>query len=164
MKTIKTKKDFLKKETFLKLKDIIVLSDNTFPFYFNNTVSTINFKSNNDFYFTHTVYKDYRPYSDLFEIFKPVLQQLNVKSLIRIKINLYTRTEKIHYHDVHKDYPFDHNGCILALNTCNGGTQINKKLYQYEENQALFFNPSIPHCSTTCTNAQARFNINFNYF
>ena len=32
------------------------------------------------------------------------------------------------------------------------------------ENRVLLFDPSLPHSSTTCTNAKARFNININYF
>jgi hypothetical protein len=166
---MKNKKDFfvsydnfLDKKLISKLKHETIERD-TFPFYFQKTVATTK-ETNGDFYFVHTVYNNNKPNSPLLDLFEPILKKLNVKSLIRIKINLYPRTEKIHYHASHADYDFKHKGCLLSLNTCNGFTIIGKEKIPSIENQALLFDPSIKHNSTTCTNRQARFNINFNYF
>jgi hypothetical protein len=83
---------------------------------------------------------------------------------MRIKLNLYPRTDILLHHYPHKDEDFKHKALILSLNTCDGGTRIGKKFIPSIENQAFFFDASILHNSTTCTNQQARMNLNVNYF
>jgi len=158
---MKVKKNFLDKEIFLNLQKI-VMSD--MPFYFNSTVAVPNEKIKNDnFYFYHILYDKNEINSNFFNKFEPLLEKLNITSLIRMKVNLYTKTHKLYYHDSHRDYGFNHKGCVYSINTCDGGTYIGKNFYKSVENQALLFNPSKLHNSTTCTNTQARFNININY-
>jgi hypothetical protein len=65
---------------------------------------------------------------------------------------------------MHNDFPFEHKGAILSLNTCDGGTWVENKFVKSEENQVIFFDPSKPHCSTSCTDNQVRVNIILNYF
>lgn len=157
-------KNFCKKEIFNKLVEEIIVNENV-PFFFNKSVAYAEDKhTKKDYYFTHTVYEKQRPNSQMYEMFLPILAQLKVKALIRIKINLYTRTEKLHHHNSHKDFPFKHKGCILSLNDCDGFTVIGKKKIPSIANQALLFNAHEEHNSTTCTDKQARININFNYF
>ena len=161
---IKVKKNFLDKKDCLNLQHIIMHSSNM-PFYFQDTVAYKAEESNkNNFYLTHNAYYNQKPNSDFFYLFKPLLTKLDVKSLIRLKVNLYPRTDKIYHHPPHIDYKFKHKGCIYSLNSCDGGTKIGNKVYESVENQALLFDPSISHNSTTCTNTHARFNININYF
>ena len=31
-------------------------------------------------------------------------------------------------------------------------------------NRIIFFDPSVPHCSTSCSDSKTRMNININYF
>ncbi len=160
---MKTIKNFCQKDFFNNLVKKITKEDTAF--FFNNCVAYEKEKQNNlTYYFTHIVYEKQMPNSPLYELFVPILDQLKVKALIRIKINLYTRTKKIHYHNSHVDKPFKHKGCILSLNNCNGFTIIKNKKIPSIANQALLFDPSVPHNSTTCTNKPARININFNYF
>ena len=53
---------------------------------------------------------------------------------------------------------------MFYFNTCDGYTKLNDGTkVESVANRALFFDPSIPHQSTNCTNAKARFNININY-
>lgn len=157
-------KNFCKKEIFDKLVQEIIEFENV-PFFFNKSVAYGTDKhTKENFYFTHTVYEKQRPNSQMYDLFLPILTQLKVKALIRIKINLYTRTEKLHHHNPHKDYTFKHKGCILSLNDCDGFTVIGKQKIPSIANQALLFDPSKEHNSTTCTDKQARININFNYF
>jgi hypothetical protein len=157
----KVKKNFLDKEIFFNIQKI-VMSD--MAFYFNSTVAFPNEKIKNDnFYFYHILYDKNKINSNFFNKFEPLLEKLNITSLIRMKVNLYTKTHKLYYHDAHKDYSFDHKGCVYSINTCDGGTYINDNFYKSVENQAVLFNPSKPHKSTTCTDAQARFNVNINY-
>jgi hypothetical protein len=103
--------------------------------------------------------------SNAFDLFSPIIKKLNAKSLIRVKINCYPCTEVIKENESHKDYEYDHKGFIYYFNTCDGYTKLNDGTkIDSVANRALFFNPSIPHQSTTCTNAKARFNMNINYF
>lgn len=156
--------NFLPEKYFNKIEKEI--KDNKiFPFYFNSTVSSREEKQSLDhFYFTHMVYQHHVPQSAIYEMFLPLLDVLDIKSLIRIKINMYTKTGSLIHHKSHTDYKFTHKGLILSLNDCNGGTQIGETFVKSIRNQALLFDPSVPHNSTNCTDKQARFNININYF
>ena len=95
----------------------------------------------------------------------PIINKLDIKSLIRIKGNLYPKTNVIFEHNAHIDYNFEHKGFIYYVNDNNGftklsdGTKINSK-----KNRGLFFDASKPHNSSTCSNTNVRLNINFNYF
>lgn len=155
-------KDFLEEETFKVLQKEIT-DFNKIPFYFRPYVASEE-EVDKHFYFTHTIYEDHRPNSDLFTILTPLLKKLEVKSLVRIKLNLYLRTEKLIYHNSHKDYDFKHKGCLYSLNSCDGFTVIGDNKIPSIQNQALIFDPSMTHNSTTCTNEKFRMNINFNYF
>jgi hypothetical protein len=51
------------------------------------------------------------------------------------------------------------------LNTCDGFTSLDDGTkIESIENRLLLFDSNKPHASSTCTNAKARFNMNFNYF
>ena len=109
-------------------------------------------------------------YSGLFispecHIFIDILNQLEVKSLIRIKANLYPSTDNIEYQSEHIDYDYEHNGAIFYLNTNDGFTTLEDGTkIEPVENRILLFDPSKPHNSTTCTNDKCRVNVNFNFF
>ena len=154
--------NFLSENNFNKIKKLILENIN-FTWYFVNGVSDEEHK-NKDFYFYHLAY-DEKINSTLYDILIPLIQKINPQKLIRIKINLYPKTEKIIKHGNHIDYDFEHSGCIFYLNTNNGKTILNNNIeIDSIENRILFFNPNIIHCSTTCTDFLYRSNINFNYF
>ena len=155
------KKDFLDKEYLKELKKPIY--EGEMGFYFNDTVAGVGDKKIKDCYFTHVLYTANKPNSNLFQLYVPLLEKLEVKSLIRMKINVYPRTEKLYHHASHEDFPYKHTGCVFSLNTCDGGTQIGDKFIPSIENQAVIFDADTPHNSTTCTNQKGRWNINFNY-
>ena len=159
---ISIKENFLSEDLFAPLKEKIV-DQQSIAFYYNKDVAHTD-EAREDFYFTHIIYDNHKPNSDLFEKMIPILKKLKVKSLIRIKLNLYTRTDKIVEHDSHIDYPFKHKAFLLSLNTCDGFTKIKNKKYSSVENRGLFFDGNTVHNSSSCTNDKARFNINFNYF
>ena len=56
--------------------------------------------------------------------FQPLLRLViqEDSKLIRVKANLYLRTDEIEHHDNHVDYDFENNAAILYINT-------NKHLY-----------------------------------
>ena len=121
------------------------------------------------FYMVHMVYMNkinlLMNISPTYYKILPILERLNIKSLIRIKCNLYPNSETVYEHDPHQDLPFSHNSVIFSLNTCDGYTKLNDgtKIGSVA-NRVLLFDSSIPHQSTTTSDTTARFNINFNYF
>jgi hypothetical protein len=139
--------------------------DPTVPWYYDRRVANLNIFENNIFYMVHLLYHNHEPRSSLYEHMFPILTQLEVKSLIRIKANLFPNTETLFEHPMHIDYPFSHSGAILYLNTCDGYTKLKDGTkIDSVANRILFFDASEEHCSTTTTNVPARFNININYF
>jgi hypothetical protein len=156
--------NFLPEDQFKYLQNI-VLSEK-FPYYF---IKSLNYNQKDvteksPFYFIHILYENYQIFSGNFNDFKPILNKLSTKALIRMKINLYPRTEKIVEHAFHSDQGFSHKGCILYFNTCDGytlledGTKIDTI-----ENRVLLFDSGRPHASTSCTDVKARVNVNINY-
>jgi len=160
--------NFLPEEDFKTLESIVIKSHN-FPWYFTPLINEFhndNLDSDDkSCYLTHLVYNNMKINSDYFEDFKSILNKLNLKSLIRIKVNFYPNTEKLQIHKPHTDYSYSHKGCILYFNTCNGYTilQDGTKI-ETVRNRALLFDASLPHSSTSCTDKKARFNVNINYF
>lgn len=136
------------------------------PWFYNENVTTYEVEKVG--YFTHLFYKfeNNKVYkSDWYYLIEPILDVLNCRSIMRIKSNLYTRTDTLHHHRNHADYDFIHNGAIFYLNTCDGFTVIDNEHYiESIENRLLLFNPQVIHHSTNCTDKQVRLNINFNYF
>ena len=153
-------KNFLPEEEFNNLKDLII--NDRLPLYFENSVASE--EDTEHFYFTHIFYDDQLPRSEEFKIILPILKKINLKALLRAKVNCYTKSEKLIKHGKHSDYKFSHNGAVFSLNTCDGGTFIGDNFIPSIENQMLFFDSGIPHQSTNCTDAKCRFNININYF
>ncbi len=98
--------------------------------------------------------------------FQPLLR-LVIKEdskLIRVKANLYVRTDEIEHHDNHVDYDFEHKGAIFYINTNNGLTVLEDGTEcESVANRLLLFDGSKPHHSTTCTDQKRRVNININY-
>ncbi len=153
--------NFLKKEEFIKIKNLILNPD--FPWYFNNYVSGENI--NDSFYFTHNFYKGYVANSNKIVLLNSIISKIQPKSIIRIKGNFYPQTHKIIEHGKHVDYHFEHKGFIFYINSNNGFTKLKDgTIIESIENRGLFFDPSIEHNSSTCTNEFGRININFNYF
>ena len=160
--------NFLDKDFFTFVQNIIMAKNENkqqdMAYFFNSTIAHTHDK-NDHYYFTHTLYQYDEPRSDYyFSIIKPIVKKLNIKTLIRAKVNLYPRTHKLIHHAPHTDYPYSHKGCVFSINTCDGYTQLGDKKIPSIENQALLFDSSIKHNSTSCTDSQARFNININYF
>ena len=116
------------------------------------------------FYLTHTVYK-HVALSPLYDKIISHLEPLDIKALIRIKLNMYPNTEILREHGMHTDFDFSHKTALLSINTCNGYTKLKDGTkIDSVENRMLLFDASTEHCSTTTSDQTARFNINFNYF
>ena len=153
--------NFLSKKDFTTIKNTI--ESENFPWYYNHKI-TDKTDDVEQGYFTHLFYDQHIP-SHYFKCLKPLIDKLKVKSIIRIKANLYHKTEKLIFHKPHLDYDFKHKGAILYLNTCNGYTVLNGGTkIKSVENTLLLFDSSKTHNSTNCTDKKIRLNININYF
>jgi len=173
--------NFLPKEEFNDLRDYI--SSTIFPWYFSSDVAyTDDYKGEEQkfanaprtyeqeqwsFYSIHTIYANHQLKSskELWKKVEPLLGKTSVKSLLRMKVNMYPKTPKVIHHSDHLDYPWSHNGAIFYLNDNDGITVLNDGTeVESVANRILLFDSSKPHHSTTCTNSERRLNINFNYF
>jgi len=161
--------DVLPQDKFQIIKNTIVHAE--FPWYMSPFVASQEeaymMKKMNDpgsSYLTHMFYTGFHVSKHCF-IFSELLRKLDVKSLIRIKGNLYPSTEKLIHHAKHFDYDYKHRGAILYINTNDGltvledGTEV-----ESIQNRLLLFDPSKTHNSTTCTDDKCRINVNFNFF
>jgi hypothetical protein len=157
--------NFLPIDNFNLIKETVF--SNNFNWFYH---SEVNFEGVHSpdmlFYFTHIFYHYNQPLSVFFDLInKNLISFLDVKSLIRIKGNLYPNQHIKKENGFHTDYVFPHKGAILYLNTNNGRTILDNDVrIDSIENRILFFDPSIPHDSENCTDQKVRVNININYF
>ncbi len=149
--------NYLSKKDFKRLREIFIDTE-----VVNWTRCAVNDLDKN-FYFTHIAFQGIGGSHFIHEM-NPLLNKIKTKALIRIKVNCYPCTEKIIHHEKHTDFSFSHKGAIFSLNDCDGGTYINEQFIESKANRILFFDPSIPHNSTSTTKKEGRININFNYF
>jgi len=155
-------------DNFLPKSDLIdlqtILTDKDFDWYYIPDINQNSPKDSLGSYFVHVAYSKEGVTRHMHR-FSPILSRLEgMKSLIRIKVNLYPRTPTLEVHAPHVDENYTHTGAIFSLNTCNGktiledGTEIDSVA-----NRVLLFDASTPHSSTSTTDSKARFNININY-
>ena len=155
--------DFLDKDVFEELSSVIC-SDN-FPVFYQPHITMKEKDEVDHLVFTHTTYRNGSPQSEFFEwIFTYLLSQLDIKELIRSKVNCYPRTDKIVTHGWHKDFEFSHKSSLLCLNTCNGQTQFKTgEKVDSVKNRMILFDASQLHRSTSCTDQRCRWNIVTNF-
>jgi hypothetical protein len=157
--------NFLPKDNFNNLKNLL-LSNNFYWFYNSGVNFSDKEEPNMLFYFMHMFYINNVPYSNSFNFINTnLLSKINIKSLLRVKANLYPNQHKKKINGNHVDYDYPHKGAIFYINTNNGRTILSDKIkIDSVENRILFFDPSIPHDSENCTDQKVRVNININYF
>ena len=161
----KVKDNFLPKENFIKIKDILLGMD--FPWYYCPNISNKNIVSKGPlFYLTHLIYDRKKPNSDFYDVIKEnLLDFVDMKAIVRIKANLYPNQGIKKINEPHVDFDYKHKGAIFSLNTNNGGTVLEDgTIIKSIENRILFFDPSTKHDSLNCTDEKIRVNINMNYF
>lgn len=157
--------NFLTPEEFNPISKLLLSS--TFEWYYTSSVahrdSTVEKKSRY-FAMTHMFYINHQFRSSYAELLQPVLKRLSPKALLRIKANLFPSSSSLHTYPFHTDYSYSHKTAIYTINTNNGYTIFKDRTkIESKDNQMLFFDGSIPHASTTCTDQQIRINIGFNY-
>jgi hypothetical protein len=142
------------------------------PWYFgpigilNDPEETILCDTLDNYHFIHLFYKDYEVVSEKFNLITPIIDKLKIRSLIKIKSNLTTRTSKIVHHTFHRDVPYDDSfTSVYYINTNDGYTMFEDGTkVESVENRMVIFPSHMIHTGTTCTNDKVRIVINFNYF
>ena len=156
------------KDNFLPEKEYIniytLLTDEYFPWYFNNYKTLSHTGELFDYQFTHTFYKDNEISSPFFKSLKPLIDKLNSRALVRIKANLNPITQELIKSKSHTDQDFECKVAIYYLNTNNGYTMLEDKKVESKANRMVLFDSSIFHYGTNSTNCNNRMVINFNYF
>jgi hypothetical protein len=141
----------------------VILGEPEFPFYLKHGVSYLN-NSKDGCYFTHLFFNIDKGESYSFFMLKPILDRIKPVGLLRSQCNLYSKTFFRKRHSMHTDFEQNHKGILYYLNDNNGFTILHDGTkIKSVANRALLFNPSLPHCSTTCTDALYRSNIIINY-
>jgi len=146
--------NFLESEIFDPL--VTLLNGNKFPWYLYAN------------YHYHNVYRRGET-TEYWPLFEPIINKLpNLKEIIRVKANLYHKTTQPTRLWWHKDMPQSHYGCLISINTCNGGLALGSEdnyiTIPSVANQCVFFDPGKFHSATTCSNNEWRINININWF
>tara|TARA_B100000902_G_scaffold194968_1_gene186283 strand:+ start:681 stop:1160 length:480 start_codon:yes stop_codon:yes gene_type:complete len=154
--------NYLAPDLFNVIRDNLLISQNI-PWFLQTDASGQGVEKYP--YFTHLMHSNHKSNSNHFDQnIVPILFMFGANALIRVKVNMYPRTETLyHYHD-HTDYEFPHKAAILYLNTNDGYTIIGDTKVESIANRLLKFDATQMHHSTTCTDQQYRANINFNYF
>ena len=160
---INIKNNFLEEKYFEEIQKIIISADT--PWYFNQGVNSLN---DGHIMMTHNVYTKNIPDSFLYNKLIPLFEKIKVNSLMRVKMNLYHRTEKINEHGFHVDFNNVPNlkTAVFYINTNNGYTKFeNGKVIKSLENTLVTFPSYLKHMgSTNNCSSPTRIVININYF
>jgi len=175
--------NFLVEKEWLKLRDTI--TGPAFPWTFSPTITYAPLDSrgrrfgakeikdpDNPGRFNHLVYAENVPCSDFWNsTFPPILTQLKIASLLRIKLNLSPRREKPFYSKFHVDL-MDMSEEVLKqwttsvfyINTNNGYTEFEDGTkVESVANRLVSFSADTRHRGVSQTDEQTRIVINFNY-
>ena len=160
---IKVVDDFLPKDEFDFIRNNVF--NQQFPLYLQDEIVDNEKRCITHINFSHNIYANNVSLSPFFDTVNQLLfSKLDMRSLIRSKINCYPRTDKIIQHTWHIDFEYEHKGILYYLNTCDGETRFKgENSVKSKENRAVFFNPSKLHASTSCTDDKCRWSIIANY-
>lgn len=167
MSEIIVTENFIEEEQFQKIQSTLMGSEFEWRFndHVNRSYDLNETEDVNIFQFVHVFYSNHSRHSNYFNLIDPYIKKLNVKSLIRVKANLLTRTNEIIEHGYHTDQNFDCKTAIAYINTNNGYTIFDDgKKINSVENRVVQFDTNIEHSGSTCTDQKTRIVINFNYF
>ena len=155
--------NYLPQDYFDHLKKTIL--GHNFPWLYEAEVANVGENQEEHFYFTHRIYENYQPDSSFFEECIPFFKQIEMDAIVRARALLYTNQGKQIVHEKHTDYNFPHKTIVFYMNTNNGYTEFEDGTkVESVENRIVFFDGSIPHNSSTCTDQKVRAVISINYF
>lgn len=165
--------DYLDKETYSNIKEII-MSETNFSWFFSNSQNTYASEQNNDldsFYFYHVLFSTSTINSPFFDYFIPLFSKMKINALINARLNLVTNTYGNGRNAKHKDtysHNLDHKIAIFHFTTNNGATVLcsgnKEKRIETVENRLIKFNGDTEHYSVHQTDANRRVLLNLNYY
>ena len=159
--------NFLPANEFAAIQEAM-LGDN-FPWFFSKTkVKSVSPNDPNNYQFTHMIYDNYVPRSQMWEGLDPVIRRINAQAWLRTKCNLTPRTEKPFVYGMHVDIDdFHGKTAVFYVNENDGVTWFNvdgkEKYFDSKANRLVVFDAQIEHTGTSCTDAKVRCVINFNF-
>ena len=174
MTDIKVWDDFVDKGLLLELQRLLTVPESGFPWYWHKLCLQEPLCDSVDNYFlAHVLYNINpnvpglgMPLSEYMRFIDPILKKIDIKSLIRVKANLYPRTAEIHRQGFHIDFDYEHSKtAVFFVNSNDGffefedGTKI-----ESVENRFVEFPSRTKHSGTSCTDQPSRVTLNFNYF
>ena len=145
-----------------------VITGMNFPWFWSPGVIADNSCDELDNYqFCNTVY--YPPQiiqSNYLTTLSPIWQALEMRSLLRLKLNMNPRTTEIVEHGHHVDFPWeDSYSGVFYFNTNDGYTKFEDGTkVESIANRMVIFPANIKHTGTTCTDQQSRIVLNINWF
>ena len=142
-----------------------VMMGGTFPWHYNPTIDYEG-QVTDKFQFTHSVMNPERgERSEAFGLLYPIIGELNVKHLLRVKANLNVRGDGKNIGEYHNDVTVPTaKTAIYYVNTNNGGTEFaNGKRVDSVENRIVIFDSSLKHRGVSCTDEKTRVVVNINY-
>jgi len=143
---------------------------NSFTWIFDNKIA-IEPCPDNHFQLIHLIFMEYNILSPYFDLMRPIINKESMVSIGRIKANSIIRTEtlKVFENSFHTDYEPETakrmQTAIYYVNSNDGytlfedGTKV-----ESVGNRLVRFPTNIKHTGTTCTDANRRVLINFNWF
>tara|TARA_B100000424_G_scaffold137684_1_gene104460 strand:- start:57 stop:575 length:519 start_codon:yes stop_codon:yes gene_type:complete len=161
------------KEVQEKIKNTLIGNTGIDYYYVGGTGHS---NDDSDFYFVHFLFQnkdidrntfptqenESSPFFD--RVLSPIIGRLKFNSLMRAKINLYTRKSEFIQTGMHVDAGTPHMVGLYSVNTNNGytlfkdGTKV-----ESIENQMVIFDGLREHCSVAQTDTNVRVNININF-
>ena len=157
---IKIINNFLDNEYFNSLNNNFL--NNKFPWYFQKGKV---FENDGNYQHTHVFFDNNKINSEHFVLIEPFLLMLNIKSLVKVKLNLTLKDHVFKKFNYHTDVSFDCNTAVFYLNTNNGKTIFeNKEEVESIENRLIVFSSNLKHTGTTHTDTPFRMVLNLNYF
>lgn len=166
---MKIEDNFLTKHEFDRIKNLVMSFD--FPWFFNKIIDYDD-ETHNYFQFTHLFYSQGLVRSKFFDEFTPVINRLKLFSLLRMKLNLLTRTENMVINQFHvdesqltKNQLKNWTTSILYINNNNGYTEFEDGTkIESVANRLVTFPANIKHRGTSCTDEKTRIVLNLNYY
>tara|TARA_R100001369_G_scaffold42971_1_gene69206 strand:- start:2299 stop:2799 length:501 start_codon:yes stop_codon:yes gene_type:complete len=157
--------NFIDKDLYLQVKN--TLFSDSLPWF--SKKGTVNGKENDLNWFSHSIYNDFKPNSNIFSFMPEFIEKLKISSIIEIRTNLSFKTNKDFKTLWHTDYGYkNHKTAIFYFNTDTTGTVFKiknkEKLIKSKENRIVIFDGSIKHCAYLNNKSEKRVVINFNYY
>ena len=159
--------NFLEEAEFKTIQQTLL--GNEFPWYFNQGVTYQDLSTDYlyNFQFVHKFWNvvGHVGQSEWAPLLDPIITKIDPAILLRVKANLMPVTTERIVHQLHIDLVNVRcTTAVLYLNTNNGATIFEDgSEVQSVANRLIYFDSTVRHTSSTCTDKKARCVINFNY-